>query len=225
MITPERHRPRWRGPAGRYRLTAQAPAEADTGDVPRISERRPPARPVTDYQESRRGAILAVAARLGAAKEIDHIGAQEIAAEAGVALRTLYRYYPSKHHVFAAVLDEQVSRFRPPPPTGDAVSDIAALMVAACRNLLRHKHLAHAMITSTQIVRAQVDAPDDPRLRELVMACAGVEDPDAEQLRRVRLVQQAAFGIMTWTVGGALRPEQALADVEIACRLLAAGVF
>jgi hypothetical protein len=38
-------------------------------------------------------------------------------------------------------------------------------------------------------------------------------------------VQQAAFGIMTWTVGGALRPEQALADVEIACRLLAAGVF
>lgn len=57
------------------------------------------------------------------------------------------------------------------------------------------------------------------------MACAGVADPDAEQLRRVRLVQQAAFGIMTWTVGGALRPEQALADVEIACRLLAAGVF
>ena len=180
---------------------------------------------MTDDQESRRGAILAAAARLGAAKEIDHIGAQEIAAEAGVALRTLYRYYPSKHHVFAAVLDEQVSRFRPPPPIGDAVSDIATLMVAACRNLLRHKHLAHAMITSTQIVRAQVDAPDDPRLRELVMACAGVEDPDAEQLRRVRLVQQAAFGIMTWTVGGALRPEQALADVEIACRLLAAGVF
>jgi putative ABC transport system permease protein len=31
-------------------------------------------------------------------------------------------------------------------------------MVAACRNLLRHKHLAHAMITSTQIVRAQADA-------------------------------------------------------------------
>ena len=197
----------------------------DTGVVPRISERRTPARPATDDQENRRGAILSAAARLGATKEIDRIGAQEIAAEAGVALRTLYRYYPSKHHVFAAVLDEQVARFRPPPPTGDGVSDIAALMVAACRNLLRHKHLAHAMITSTQIVRAQVDAPDDPRLRELIMAGAGVEDPGEEQLRRARLVQQAAFGIMTWTVGGALRPEQALADVDIACRLLAAGVF
>ena len=61
----------------------------DTGVVPRISERRTPARPATDDQENRRGAILSAAARLGATKEIDRIGAQEIAAEAGVALRTL----------------------------------------------------------------------------------------------------------------------------------------
>ncbi|WP_431232430.1 hypothetical protein ACQ856_23685 [Mycolicibacterium psychrotolerans] len=98
-------------------------------------------------------------------------------------------------------------------------------MVAACRNLLRHKHLAHAMITSTQIVRAQEDAPDDPTLRELILDIAGVEDPTAEQLRRSRLVQQAAFGILTWTVGGALRPEDALADVDVACRLLVGDVF
>ncbi len=114
---------------------------------------------------------------------------------------------PSKHHVFAAVLFAQVSKFRPPPPSGDPAGDIAALMVAACRNLLRHKHLAHAMITSTQIVRAQEDAPDDPTLRELILDIAGVENPPtAEHLRRTRLVQQAAFGILTWTVGGALRP-------------------
>ncbi|EHB50455.1 regulatory protein TetR [Mycolicibacterium rhodesiae JS60] len=193
--------------------------------VPRISEPRAPARPATDDQENRRGAILSAAARLGSAKEIDRIQAQEIAADAGVALRTLYRYYPSKHHVFAAVLDEQVSRFRPPPPSGDAADDIANLMVAACRNLLRHKHLAHAMITSTQFVRAQADAPDDPTLRELILKIAGVDNPTDEQLRRSRLVQQAAFGILTWTVGGALRPEDALADVDVACRLLVGDVF
>lgn len=193
--------------------------------MPRIGEPRAPARPATDDQESRRGAILAAASRLGATKEIDRIGAQEIAADAGVALRTLYRYYPSKHHVFAAVLFEQVARFRPPPPTGDPAGDIADLMVAACRNLLRHKHLAHAMITSTQIVRAQADAPDDPTLRELILKIAGVEQATPEQLRRTRLVQQAAFGILTWTVGGALRPEDALADVDVACRLLVGDVF
>ncbi len=195
------------------------------GTVPRIGEPRAPARPATDDQENRRGAILTAASRLGAAKEIDRIQAQEIAADAGVALRTLYRYYPSKHHVFAAVLFEQVARFRPPPPTGDPVGDIAALMVAACRNLLRHKHLAHAMITSTQIVRAQADAPDDPTLRELILRIADVEDPTSEQLRRTRLVQQVTFGILIWTVGGALAPEDALADVDVACRLLVGDVF
>ncbi|BBY61368.1 TetR family transcriptional regulator [Mycolicibacterium sarraceniae] len=193
--------------------------------MPRIGEPRAPARPATDDQENRRGAILSAAARLGSAKEIDRIQAQEIAADAGVALRTLYRYYPSKHHVFAAVLDEQVVHFRPPAPTGDAADDIARLMVDACRNLLRHKHLAHAMITSTQIVRAQADAPDDPTLRELILEIAGCDNPTQEQLRRSRLVQQAAFGILTWTVGGALRPDDALEDVDVACRLLVGDVF
>ncbi len=193
--------------------------------MPRIGEPRAPARPATDDQENRRGAILSAAARLGSAKEIDRIGAQEIAADAGVALRTLYRYYPSKHHVFAAVLDDQVARFRPPAPSGSPVDDIANLMVAACRNLLRHKHLAHAMITSTQFVRAQADAPDDPTLRDLILEIAGVDNATDEQLRRTRLVQQATFGILTWTVGGALRPEDALADVDVACRLLVGDTF
>ncbi|MFN8031769.1 MAG: TetR family transcriptional regulator [Mycobacterium sp.] len=193
--------------------------------MPRIGAPRAPALPATDDQENRRGAILRAAARLGAAKELDRIGAQEIAADAGVALRTLYRYYPSKHHVFAAVLTEQVSRFRPPPPTGNRVDDIASMMVAACRNLLRYKHLAHAMITSTQVVRAQVDAPEDPTLRELMLKVAGIDDPTEEQLRRLRLVQQATTGILTWTVGGAITPEDALADVDVACRLLVAGAF
>jgi len=193
--------------------------------VPRIGEPRAPARPATDDQENRRGAILSAASRLGAVKAIDRIQAQEIAADAGVALRTLYRYYPSKHHVFAAVLDEQVVHFRPPAPSGSPADDIADLMVDACRNLLRHKHLAHAMITSTQIVRGQADAPDDPKLRELILEVAGVNNASDEQLRRTRLVQQAAFGILTWTVGGALRPEDALADVDVATRLLVGDVF
>lgn len=193
--------------------------------MPRIGDRRPPARPVSDDQEGRRATILAAATRLGAAKELDRIHAQEIAAESGVALRTLYRYYPSKHHVFAAVLTDQVARFRPPAPTGDAGDDIAALMVTACRNLLQHHHLAHAMITSTQIVRAQSGSGDDPTLRDLVLQTARVDAPTSEQVRRARLVQQTAFGIMTWTVGGALSAQDALADLDTACRLLTAGVF
>ncbi len=67
--------------------------------------------------------------------------------------------------------------------------------------------------------------PTTPTLRDLILEIAGIDNPTDEQLRRSRLVQQAAFGILTWTVGGALRPEDALADVDVACRLLVGDVF
>ena len=212
------------GPTDRYRIVT-SPTESDTGAVARIGDGRAPAQPASDEQQSRRAAILTAAIRLGVAKELDRIHAQEIATEAGVALRTLYRYYPSKHHIFAAVLTEQVSLFRPPAPTGDPVDDIAALVVKACGGLLQHRHLAHAMITSTQLVRAHSEDADDPTLRDLILQTAGADDPTVEQVRRARLIQQTAFGIMTWTVGGALAVEDALADLDTACRLLAADAF
>ncbi len=192
--------------------------------MPRIAERRPAAVPATDEQEARRAAILKAAIRLGKATEIDRISAQAIAAEAGVALRTLYRYYPSKHHVFAAVLTAQVESLDPPAriPT-DAAKAVADFMAEACQDMLRHKHLAHAMITSTQAVRAQSAPTGYHAMRDVILATAGIENPNEEQIRIARLVEQLAFGVLTWTVGGELDPQQAIADIRLACcRLLAA---
>ncbi len=189
--------------------------------MPRIADPRPAAVPVTDEQEARRAAILKAAVRLGKRKEIDRISAQAIAAEAGVALRTLYRYYPSKHHVFAAVLMAQVEGLDPPVRAHtDAGTAVADFMAQACQDMLRHKHLAHAMITSTQAVRAQSGPSGHHTMRDLILATAGVQSPDEEQTRLARLVEQVTFGILTWTVGGELDPHQAIADVRIACRLL-----
>jgi AcrR family transcriptional regulator len=187
----------------------------------RIGERRPPALPSTSDQHARRAAILAAAARLGRVKQLDRIGAQEIAAEAGVALRTLYRYYPSKYHVFAAVLGAQIEHLEAPEGRpADAADAVAELMADACRNMLRHKHLAHAMITSTQVVRAQSAATGDHAVRDLILATAGVARPTDQQIRIARLVEQVTFGVLTWTVGGELDVDQAVADVTLACRSL-----
>ncbi len=192
--------------------------------MPRIAERRAAAVPVTDEQEARRAAILKAAIRLGKTKEIDRISAQAIAAEAGVALRTLYRYYPSKHHVFAAVLTAQVESLIPPAgkpaDTGKAVADF---MAEACEDMLRHKHLAHAMITSTQAVRAQSSPTGYHAMRDVILATAGFPNPNEEQIRIARLVEQVTFGVLTWTVGGELDPKQAIADIRLACRLLLAA--
>jgi len=193
--------------------------------MPRIAQRRPGASPATDEQHARRAAILKAAVRLGKAKQIDRISAQEIAAEAGVALRTLYRYYPSKHHVFAAVLTQRVESFEPPgrgpKDTGTAVADF---MAEACQDMLRNKHLAHAMITSTQAVRAQSGPTGYHAMRDVILATAGVQHPTEDQIRVARLIEQVTFGVLTWTVGGELNPQQAVADIRLACRLLLAPV-
>lgn len=193
--------------------------------MPRIAQPRPGATPVTDEQQARRAAILKAAVRLGKAKSIDRISAQEIAAEAGVALRTLYRYYPSKHHVFAAALTERVGSFHPPAAQpADAGEAVADFMARACQDMLRHKHLAHAMITSTQAVRAQSSPTGYHAMRDIILATAGIQNPTEEQIRIARLVEQVTFGVLTWTVGGELGPQQAIADIRLACRRLLVAV-
>jgi TetR/AcrR family transcriptional regulator, cholesterol catabolism regulator len=193
--------------------------------MPRIAEGRVPATPVTKTQESRQSAILRAAARLGADRDIERISAQEIAAASGVALRTLYRYYPSKYHVFAAVLSEQVRHVDTPhPASGDPASDVEDMIANACTVMLARPQLAHAMITSTQAVRARPGASPAHSLRDLILRTAGVHAPTAEQIRVARLVEQVTFGILTWTVGGELDAAQAVADVRLACRLLLTGL-
>jgi TetR/AcrR family transcriptional regulator, cholesterol catabolism regulator len=193
--------------------------------MPRISEPRPPALPATDDQRARRTAILRAAARLGRSRALDQIQAQEIAAEAGVALRTLYRYYPSKHHVYAAVLTAQIEKLKPPARRSpDAATAVAELMAEACRNVLRYKHLAHAMIVSTQAVRAHSGATGDRAVRDTILVTAGITDPTPAQDRVARLIEQVTFGVLTWTVGGELDPDQAVDDARLACSLLAADL-
>ena len=59
--------------------------------------------------------------------------------------------------------------------------------------MLRHKQLAHAMITSTQAVRA-VRAIGDHAVRDLILATAGIDRPSDDQVRIARLVEQATVG-------------------------------
>jgi TetR/AcrR family transcriptional regulator, cholesterol catabolism regulator len=194
--------------------------------MPRIGQKRSPAIPATSTQQQRCSAILGAATRLGISKEIDLIQAHEIAAEADVALRTLYRYYPTKQHVFAAVLDAQVHALQTPRRTRhDPAEAVSSFVAATCRNMLQNKNLAHAMITSTQAVRASAGSSHDYAFREKILEVAGIQQPTSDQIRIARLVEQVTFGILTWTVGGALDPDDAADDVGFACRRLIGDTF
>ena len=164
--------------------------------------------------------MLRAAARLGSRLPLDRVQMSEVAAEAGVALGTLYRYYPSKHHLFAGLLMGRMSALE--PPTSSGAAGVADLLGGACQALLARPLLAEAMITSVNVVRAGQSAQGgtgqgETGLRDLIARVAGTDD-----LALARIVEQTAYGVLTWAAAGEISPEQAEVDLRRACALLLA---
>lgn len=82
--------------------------------------------------ETARVAILAATVRLFATRGYDHLSIEGIAAEAGVAKQTIYRWWPSKGALIAECMLEGMllpGRFVP-RDTGDVRADLAAWLDA-----------------------------------------------------------------------------------------------
>lgn len=190
--------------------------------MPRIAELRAPALPTTPVQQERCDRALEAAARLCAEHGMEHVQMQQVAAEAGIALGTLYRYYPSKHHLFAGVLSRNVAALgrRSSPTSSDPAEAVADLMGSACRTMLRHPLLARAMINAVNAVRSGPSAEHDTTMRDRILQVAGITEPTASDLRLARLVEQCTYGVLTWAAAGEMAAEEAVEDVRRACRLL-----
>ncbi|WP_241197035.1 TetR family transcriptional regulator, partial [Streptomyces sp. ADI91-18] len=64
----------------------------------------PASPPLTERQEARRRRILHASAQLASRGGFDAVQMREVAEAAGVALGTLYRYFPSKVHLLVATM-------------------------------------------------------------------------------------------------------------------------
>jgi AcrR family transcriptional regulator len=89
-------------------------------------------------QQERRDRIVRAAITLLEQGEYDEIQMRDVAGEAGVALGTVYRYFTSKEHLYAAALLEWAANFpaRKPSPRAGGKSDetqLRALMRRAVR--------------------------------------------------------------------------------------------
>jgi len=197
--------------------------------VPRIAEVRAPAEPSSPEQRARHLRILRAAARMGAEKGLERVQMHEVAKEAGVAIATLYRYFPSKTHLFTAVLAEQVDRFgeslpRPEPGTTpeDAVGDV---LVLASRHLLRRPALATAMLQSASSANAAAVADVgriDLMFRKIVLRTLGVAEPTVTDVTLIRLLMQCWYGVLQMSLNGRASVTDTESDIRIACRLLLA---
>ncbi|MEV4839328.1 TetR family transcriptional regulator [Nonomuraea sp. NPDC049486] len=198
--------------------------------MPRIAEVRTPAEPSSPEQRARHLRILGAAARIGADRGLERVQMHEVAKEAGVAIATLYRYFPSKTHLFTAVLAEQIDRFseslRRPEPAACPEDAVADVLVQASRQLLRRPALAAAMLQSASTANPSVVA-DAARVedtsRDIILRTLAVDEPTPMDVTLVRLLVQCWYGVLQSGLNGRLPIPQMESDLRIACRLLLAG--
>nr|WP_307844481.1 TetR/AcrR family transcriptional regulator [Actinotalea solisilvae] len=154
----------------------------------------------------RRAALLREAARLFAQRGYDGVSMEDLGAAAGVSGPAVYRHFPGKPGVLAALLVEVSERLR---DGGAAVVADAGGAEAALRGLVRF-HVAFAL-GDPDVIRVQDRdleslADDDRRAVraaqrtyvELWVATLAQLSPDADPAE-LRLRAQATFGLLNST--------------------------
>ncbi|CBG74661.1 MULTISPECIES: TetR/AcrR family transcriptional regulator [Streptomyces] len=103
---------------------------------------------------ARRERILEVAAELGADVAYERVQMQEVAKAADLALGTLYRYFPSKVHLFAALWKTHIDGFVEDcwqSPGNDPGATVGDRLVALTRSLLDRPLLCSAMVRAIAV--------------------------------------------------------------------------
>jgi len=199
--------------------------------VPRLSDARPPAEPSSQGQKERYDRMLRAAVKLGSRQDFERVQMQDVAAESEVAIATLYRYFPSKVHLFVGVMRAELEKVDPAVFVVQDGQDLGAvvtdLLMLFTREMNQNRRLSMSMIQSI-ILSEGLDSPDTAAIEQifldLLLRIAGWnEQPTPDQRRRCWLVIQCWFGVLVTTLSGNRPLESAEDDVRRACELLIGG--
>ncbi|MEW9556112.1 TetR family transcriptional regulator [Nonomuraea sp. NPDC050783] len=142
----------------------------------------------TRSQHQRRKRIVQAAAALASRGGVEAMQMRTVAERAGVALGTLYRYFPSKMDLVVAVVGEEIDLLessieRRPPGAATPASRAVDVLMRATRGLMREPELADALIRS--LILAEVQTPFGDRMTGLLLRVAadglGFEQATEEQ--------------------------------------------
>ncbi|MBR8744788.1 TetR family transcriptional regulator [Nocardiopsis sp. MG754419] len=130
---------------------------------------------MTRSQTQRRRRIVQTAAALAVRGGVEAMQMRSVAERAGVALGTLYRYFPSKMDLVVAVVTEELDLLEGGivrrPPTADTPEGRALdVLLRATRGLMREPELADALVRS--LIMAEVKIELDVRITDLVWRVA-----------------------------------------------------
>nr|WP_026061672.1 TetR family transcriptional regulator [Rhodococcus rhodochrous] len=195
--------------------------------MPRIGKARDGAEPTSVEQRRRHVRILEAAAQLGSEHELARVQMTEVAKNAGVAIGTLYRYFPSKTHLFVALLLHRLElgadRLPERKPGTSAREAITETLVEMTRRFVDRPRLASAMLLSNSTAPASV-VPDSVEVRRtfhrILFEKAGLDEPTEQDRNAVRLLSMMWSGLLVAYLNGAATLEETEADVRSSCELL-----
>ncbi|WPO74089.1 TetR family transcriptional regulator [Streptomyces sp. KN37] len=185
--------------------------------------------PLTERQEARRRRILHASAQLASRGGFDAVQMREVAEAAGVALGTLYRYFPSKVHLLVATMQDQLQHMhttiRKRPPAGETPAErVAETLMRAFRALQREPHLADAMVRALTFADRSVSPEVDTVSRlttAIILDSMGLpEPPTAQQLSAVRVIEHTWHSALITWLSGRASIAQVKIDIETVCRLI-----
>ncbi|GGQ02111.1 hypothetical protein GCM10010140_35170 [Streptosporangium pseudovulgare] len=181
-------------------------------------------------QHQRRKRIVQAAAALASRGGVEAMQMRTVAERAGVALGTLYRYFPSKMDLVVAVVSEEFDLLegsieRRPPSAATAAGRAVDVLMRATRGLMREPELADALIRS--LIIAEVGTPFGDRMTGLLLRAAGdrltMETATEEQAILAGSLSSVWVQELLEMLRGRRTHEQVQRRVEIAADRLLAG--
>ncbi|MFC4514826.1 TetR family transcriptional regulator [Streptomyces ehimensis] len=219
------------------RTTEPTSAESTSAAPPLEPAPAAPAPPssapaLTARQEARRRRILQATTRLASRGGFDAVQMREVAESSGVALGTLYRYFPSKVHLLVAIMRDQLEQLHAalrerPPTEDDPAARVAQTLMRAFRAMQREPHLADAMVRALTFadrsVSAEVDTVSRLTTTIILDAMGPAGPPTPAQLSAVRVIEHTWHSALITWLSGRASIAQVRIDIETVCRLIGPG--
>ena len=179
-------------------------------------------------QAARRRRVLDATLELAAGGGFDGVQMRDVAAEAGVALGTVYRYFESKERLLLEANLEQVEALREllaeRPPAGETAADrVVDVLRRACRTQTRRPEATAAMVRALGTARPEESdavAGCSEAMTAIITGAMHDGVPSERDRAVARVLSQVWLSSLIGWVGGVDGPGVVGDDLERAARML-----
>ncbi|MGC0362465.1 AcrR family transcriptional regulator [Rhodococcus sp. 27YEA15] len=185
-------------------------------------------RRTTPSQQARFHRIVDAAMESASEGGYDAVQMRSVADRAGVAIGTVYRYFPSKNHMLVVALlwmfEALRDRFRDFVIPGEKPSDRILYVLRKNTEVLETDHLRYeALVRAYMFADASATAELNALgavVTEMFAEAIGVDEVSPQQLDAVKVIDDVWMSSLVSWVAGRMSTEEITAHLELAVRLV-----